>query len=251
MRCSIKLYLLVFVISCLSVEQGRAEGDDYHNIVRQRWSQWTVCSRRCGGGARSRVRDCQELGCNHGYGVQRQRCNVHPCRAPPRPLPPPPPPRPRPPPPRPHPIRRPRFRLGPGEIRHKNKIYKCSSHLATWHQAEAHCLNNYHGILAMPKDLYLINVLRKLCGFIPMPRPDSPNWWHDGVGKWEQFTYWIGVIDFQYLDHSNVPQHLYYPGEPSRHHPQTCTQANSKLDNEFCTFHRKFVCEKPAVPFHG
>ena len=39
----------------------------------------------------ARVRDCQELGCNHGQGTERRSCNTAPCQAPPTHAPAPPP----------------------------------------------------------------------------------------------------------------------------------------------------------------
>jgi len=101
----------------------------------------------------------------------------------------------------------------------------------------------------MPRNIHEINLLRRLCGFPALPenaRNYGEGWWH----RMQDVMYWIGIIDFEYLDRHKVPLHLYFPGEPSHADPpQTCTQANAKLDNEYCWVHRKFVCEKLAINY--
>ena len=47
------------------------------------WSPWTRCSRECGGGRQSRMRDCiqenqAKINCT-GDRVQIQECNTHQC----------------------------------------------------------------------------------------------------------------------------------------------------------------------------
>lgn len=48
-----------------------------------KWSDWTACSRSCGGGRQSRMRECEDkdlaiIHCS-GEKVQIRECNTHEC----------------------------------------------------------------------------------------------------------------------------------------------------------------------------
>ena len=47
--------------------------------IWENWSEWSICTRSCDGGVRSRTRECKETNSCHGSSKDYKICNHDPC----------------------------------------------------------------------------------------------------------------------------------------------------------------------------